>query len=88
MVDFQKATGESVAEAFEPRVKRDKTTGEIVKDGRGRPIKIQSIDPLHLVTLVWLTARKTNPGFSFEDAMNWPVSELDLTSVEESDPKG
>ncbi|WP_152646001.1 hypothetical protein [Streptacidiphilus albus] len=88
MVDFKAKAGATVADAFAPRNKIDPFTGEVVKDGRGRPVRDRQVDPLHLVTLVWLLARKDNPAFTFEDAMNVPVAELDVTGEDETDPKG
>ncbi|MFE1095883.1 hypothetical protein [Streptomyces smyrnaeus] len=86
MVLFKEKTRCTVQDAFTPKVQKDPDTGETIKDEKGRPVKSMELDPLHLVTMVWLLQKKKDPNFSFEDAMNVPAVELDVQSPE-SDPK-
>lgn len=83
---FKDKTGVSVQDAFTSKAKRDPDTGELIKDAKGRPVKDQSIDPGHLIALVWLLKRKEDSAFSYEDAFNIPAVELEVESPED-DPK-
>ncbi|WP_149030291.1 hypothetical protein [Kitasatospora sp. MBT66] len=85
MVLFKDKTGLSVQDAFKAKPVLD-DSGLPEKDEKGRPIRRVDLDPLSLVALVWLIGRKENPDFSFDDAMNVPAVELDV-SLPEADPK-
>ncbi|MFI6609275.1 hypothetical protein [Streptomyces sp. NPDC050507] len=88
MLEFKRKTGATIQEAFTPRPKRD-GSGKVVKDEKGRPVASDDMDPEHLVALVWLVARKDNPAFTYDDALNIPAVELEVASAEDEaeDPK-
>ncbi|MFF4818077.1 hypothetical protein ACFY2K_26230 [Kitasatospora sp. NPDC001309] len=85
MVQFKDKTGVTVQEAFKAVPVKD-DDGTPVKDEKGRPVRETRLDPLHLVALVWLIRRKTDPDFSFDDALNVPAAELEVVQAE-ADPK-
>ncbi|MFE4355105.1 hypothetical protein [Kitasatospora sp. NPDC056800] len=85
MVLFKDKTGISVQDAFKPVPVLD-DDGQAVKDDKGRPVRRTDLDPLSLVTLVWLIGRKNDPDFTFEAALDVPAVELEV-SLPEADPK-
>lgn len=79
--DFYDRTGMTVQKAFQPVVQRD-DDGRPVLDEDGRPVKDIDPSPRAINTLIWLVAKKDDPNFTYEDARNVKVSELELVPAE------
>lgn len=88
--DFAEATGTDLEEAMRPRKLRD-GDGDLVltepDDGtEGKPQWVTTHSPTTLRALVWLAQRKTDPTFTYDDARDILVAELDLTQRKTAPP--
>jgi len=76
--DFAEATGTDLEEAMRPRKLRD-GDGDLILTDDGKPQWVTTHSPTTLRALVWLAQRKTDPTFTYDDARDILVAELDLT---------
>lgn len=85
--DFEEVTGVPLFDALSPQVVTD-TSGNVVRDDKGRPVREMRISAKTMKALVWIVSRRTNPGFSLDDARNVAVTELEWDTAEAAtDPK-
>jgi len=80
--DFGEATGTALDDAMRPRKLRDGDGDLILTDdeqGGGKPQWVTMPTPTTLRALVWLAQRKTDPDFTYDDARDVLVAELNLT---------
>lgn len=82
--DFEDYVGRPFDEAFAPRPVVD-ADGNRVFDAKGRPEMAVRMSAKAQTCLVWLVGRKTDPGFSIEDARRTKVTSLVLASPPERD---
>ncbi len=76
--DFGEATGTALDDAMRPRKLRD-GDGDLILDDDGKPQWVTMPTPTTLRALVWLAQRKTDPDFTYDDARDVLVAELNLT---------
>jgi hypothetical protein len=84
--DFEGVAGIGLDEALKPTFVLD-DDGNKILDEKGRPEKTVRLSPTALKALIWVTKRRTVPGFSVEDARNVRVTSLEIAEAGEPDPK-
>jgi len=88
--DFEQIVGKPMQEALAERPVIDPDTGEPQRDKRGRLVRKVQPSAKSMLALVYIARRKTDPGFTLEDARQVPISELTADEGEASeapDPK-
>ncbi|MDM4718454.1 hypothetical protein QTQ03_02165 [Micromonospora sp. WMMA1363] len=84
MEDFEEYTGRPFDEVFRPHPVVD-VDGNRVFDAKGRPEMTIRLSAKAQTCLVWLTRRKTDPGFGIEDARRTRITSLVIDSAPERD---
>lgn len=77
--DFGEVTGTALDDAMRPRKLRDGDGDLILTDDDGKPQWVTMPTPTTLRALVWLAQRKADPTFTYDDARDVLVAELNLT---------
>lgn len=85
MDDFEAETGMSLDEALAPRPVNG-PDGKPLRGEKGRPVTTSRPPAKALVGMVWLAMRHDNPAFTYADARNVRLVDLDI-SGDAPDPK-
>ncbi|XVU22536.1 hypothetical protein ACQPZJ_35445 [Actinoplanes sp. CA-054009] len=78
MEDFYDLAGRTVEEALTAYPLKDPDTGEKLLDERGRPITGVRIRPKEMTGFIWLTKRREDPTFTYEQARSVKVKQLTI----------
>lgn len=84
--DLEEITGGlTIGEVLTPALRHD-SSGQVIKDGRGRPVRAVKMPARTMKAIVWIERRRKDPDYTLDDARSSKVTALVLEDSE-PDPK-